>query len=206
MIVANPEPLHGMPPEAAMGVLIACGAGSARHSGRTLLHHLLGTYRLLQEWGNAPHVCLGGLFHSIYSTNDFKRRSLGVADRAQLREAIGSDAEGLAWAFCGLDRPRVILEAFRGGIPSEAVAMTNRLEDANREPLLVMPSQLTELAEIECANLIEQQSKTAALRDLYCTAVSRPGVWSSPALTAARLFLSRRLAAPVATEAAEVAR
>lgn len=191
--------------EAARRILQACGADQAAHSGRTLLSHLQGTHDLLKTWGNPTAVCLAGLFHSIYGTNAFRRRSLSAADRPQLRAAIGMDAEALAWAFCGIDRPRTILRALHLGIPDAPALLEGRQAIPPRESIHVSPIELSALAEIECANLIEQRSNGAALRELYCAAVSFPHVLSDAACEAVRLYLSRRLSS-LAAGASEAAR
>ena len=37
----------------------------SEHTDGTLLDHLRGTHDYLEQWGNDPEVCRGGLFHSI---------------------------------------------------------------------------------------------------------------------------------------------
>ena len=56
--------------------LISLDANKTRHSGRTLFDHLKGVHDLLRDWDNEHHVCMAGLFHSIYGTNTFKHQSL----------------------------------------------------------------------------------------------------------------------------------
>ena len=136
---------------------------------------------------------MAGLFHSIYGTNSFLRRSLGVSDRLQVRAVLGANAEALAWMFCSVERPLAIIDAVRAGVPTAETAMINRLGRVNREPLSALPWQVCALAEIECANLIEQNSDGAALRELYCLAISFPGVLSASARAAVRSYLSRQL-------------
>jgi hypothetical protein len=179
-------------PRAAECLLNSCGAGQAPHSGRTLLDHLVGTYQLLANWGCPPHVCLAGLFHSIYGTNAFHRRSLGIADRDRLRDAIGTQAEALAWAFCGIDRPRAILRALQRGKPGNVLDISHRLKPGGG--VLLAPQQVCELAELECANLIEQGEGAPALRDLYCVALSHPGVLRAETVAALCQHLSDGLA------------
>ena len=42
--------------ERYLSLLHASGADKLAHSGRTLLDHLVGTYRLLKDWGNAKFL------------------------------------------------------------------------------------------------------------------------------------------------------
>ena len=113
--------------EVARMLLHSCGSEQAPHSGRTLLLHLQGTHDLLKTWGNPPCVCLAGLFHSIYGTNAFRRRSLGADQRPSLRAAIGVEAEALAWIFCSIQRPRAILLAVAMSAVTVVPAVTPEL-------------------------------------------------------------------------------
>jgi hypothetical protein len=72
-----------------------------------------------------------GLFHSIYGTVHFRHQSWPLSDRA----TIGDEAENLAYLFCTLDRPRVLVEKAAAG--SRAAV-------------------LLDLLEIEAANLLDQ--------------------------------------------------
>jgi hypothetical protein len=168
-------------PSEAIELLQQCGSMQRPHSGRTLFHHLVGTYELLRSWGNSSWICLGGLFHSIYGTNAFPLLSLSSAQRGRLQAVIGLEAEMLAWLFCNIDRPAAITRTSkRIGAIAEARVLLDRRRD-----LVVLPQhievswgQWAALAEIESANLIEQKLWSLPLRDLYCAAIDRPA--SSP--------------------------
>lgn len=174
--------------EPHLALLREVGSDRVPHSGRTLLAHLRGTHDMLAAWGNPGPVCLAGLFHSIYGTNAFRHRSLSLDARPRLRFAIGERAERLAYLFCTVDRPRALVEALNRGVTDlRAVA-------GGDEP--VDGSELRALVEIECANLIEQGSRSGALRQLWCRAVDAPvraaGRLLSPAGHAAvRSYLAR---------------
>ena len=49
-------------------------------------------------------MCRAGLFHSIYGTEKFQGFKLGLEQRAELAELIGSRAERLAYWNCLMDR------------------------------------------------------------------------------------------------------
>ncbi len=118
--------------------LISLDANKTPHSGRTLYEHLKGVHDLLRDWDNEDHVCLAGLFHSIYGTNTFKHQSM--SDRGALIRMIGVRAELLVHYFATKDRP-----------------FFNSIEDKDvRRNLL----------EIEAANLLEQGGNTGTLRKL----------------------------------------
>jgi hypothetical protein len=78
-----------------------------RHSGREFFAHLKGVHDLLRDWGNSEHVCVAGLFHSIYGTQYFKHRCLPLNRRAELAALIGVEAECLVYEFCTCDRARL---------------------------------------------------------------------------------------------------
>ena len=86
-------------------------AGDVRHSGRTFYDHLIGVYDLLESIGAAEHVCLAGLFHSIYGTNAFRHQAVSLDERHDVAKLIGYPAERLAYIFCSCARPKALIEA-----------------------------------------------------------------------------------------------
>src|ERR1043165_9604199 len=89
-------------------VLMAKGAGGVRHSGRTLLDHLLGTYDLLHAWKCEESICVAGGLHAIYSTEFFKYTLVDTIDRPEFQQTFGEFRERLAWLFCTLNRRKVL--------------------------------------------------------------------------------------------------
>lgn len=94
--------------EALTRLLKAAGADTTRHSGRTLLDHLIGTHDMLKAAGCDEHVCLAGASHSIYGTNAFTKVTIQHTMRHAIVRIIGPRAEKLAWTFSQIDRPRAI--------------------------------------------------------------------------------------------------
>ena len=45
--------------------------GELKHSEKGLLAHLLGTRKLLEQWGARAALCAAGLFHSVYGTDAY---------------------------------------------------------------------------------------------------------------------------------------
>lgn len=68
------------------------------HSNITLASHLFGTYSILKRMNAPEHVCLAGLFHSIYSTEIFKCEL--TIERETVKYYIGEMAEELVFLFC----------------------------------------------------------------------------------------------------------
>jgi len=82
------------------------GTDQVPHSGDgAFLAHLIGVHRDLEAWGCDEDVCVGGLFHSIYGTEKFRRFSLPLERRGEVRQLIGERAERLAYLNSAMDRP-----------------------------------------------------------------------------------------------------
>lgn len=134
-----------------LSFLRSVGADALPHSNRHLLDHLIGTERLLAEWECDNVVRRAGLFHSIYGTNVFKTTSVSITERSKIRNLIGKKAERLVFLFCVSKRPSAFIEALGSG------QIRNRYSE---EQIVVSRIELEHLIEIECANLIEQGSRS----------------------------------------------
>lgn len=75
------------------------------HSGATLFHHLLGTYRLLKSWGCDEDLCVAGLYHSIYGTPAYPDGPLPKSRRGELSNVIGVRAEEIVYQFSDMNWP-----------------------------------------------------------------------------------------------------
>lgn len=177
-----------------LSLLRASGADTLAHSGRMLLDHLVGTYRMLKEWGNSEPVCAGGLFHSVYGTNVFRPQAIKPWERDRVRAVVGAEAEEYAHLFCSIDRPQALLDAIDTG------TLVDRLQGG---AIAVGRNVLHALLEIECANLIEQGSRTVHLRSVFCKAVMTPSMISKEAYSAVKDYLGRTAlhGAPAARQA-----
>ena len=85
--------------------LKSLGSDDVKHSGSTLLRHLIGVHDLLKEWDAPKYLQDAGLFHSVYGTPYFK--PIMTVDRNAVRELIGTHAEALAAIFCFMPKPRL---------------------------------------------------------------------------------------------------
>ena len=165
-----------MTPEQA-ALLEELDAHVTSHSRRTLLEHLKGTHDLLAQWGNPAWLCTAGLFHSIYGTYIFDRKSADLSMRARIREVIGARAEELVFVFCVCDRRR-----FYDHLGESRI----RVRDAVHARDLELDRQsLAALIEIEVANVVEQvprRSRKKALQaaELYAPAFRRSRDYISP--------------------------
>lgn len=119
------------------------GADQKGHSGRKLIHHLLGTYDILNEWKCNQNICMAGGIHSIYGTNIFQSVTVDENSRAMVQDLFGYCSENLAWLFGTLDRPRAI----ENGIG---------IDRRQKKSVSIDKDTLISLRLIEAANLLEQ--------------------------------------------------
>jgi len=101
---------------------------------------------LLRRWGLPEPVCYGGLFHSMYGTDGFKRNALTTDDRHEVRALIGEEAERLVYLFCSIRR----ISMFESGAP-EGIRFR---EAARRTP--IAQHEWVALLHIEYANTLDQ--------------------------------------------------
>lgn len=125
--------------------LVAQGAHKIRHSGRTLLTHLLMVYDLMTAQGCDATAAQAGGLHSIAGTNAFKRGVVGVEDLDTLKEQFGSDTIELVKLFNTVARPATLITA------------DTTLKLAAGGTATVTPLQLAQLQQIEAANLLDQK-------------------------------------------------
>lgn len=118
--VATRSPLPGTPPRVGtvtdqdvapptgprLALLRRLGFGDLTHDSHVpFLSHLLGTRRVLVQWGERPALCDAGLFHSAYGTEYFPVDH--PASREEVRAVIGDDAEEIAWLWCTIRRDTI---------------------------------------------------------------------------------------------------
>lgn len=128
--------------------LMARGAGEIDHYGRPLLAHLKGTYELLREWRNSEEVCVAGLFHSVYGTENLTANAVDLSHRSEVQALIGRRSEELALLFGVADR-NVLLT--HNALPPYHVVRHD-----SGETVPITPDTLSALVEIGSANLVEK--------------------------------------------------
>ncbi len=86
-----------------LNALRRAGFGVLEHDSHVpFLSHLLGTRRVLANWGERPAMCDAGLFHSVYGTEYFTPTS--TPSRAEVAALVGEEAEELAHLWCVIER------------------------------------------------------------------------------------------------------
>lgn len=153
------------------------------HSRRTLLEHLQGTHDLLVEWENPPHICVAGLFHSVYGTYAFDKQSADLGMREQIRDVIGAKAERLVHLFCVTDR-----RCFYEHLGEPSIYLHDIVGDCDMK---LDRDSLAALIEIEVANIVDQvphrsSNKARRAAEWYGDAFARSRDYiSAPAARAA---------------------
>ena len=84
-----------------------CGADLCKHSGGTLLEHLVGTRDILREQGAPEYLQDAGLFHSVYGTAYYMPEEGISTSREDIQKLIGIQAEEIAYWYCVLQAPRI---------------------------------------------------------------------------------------------------
>jgi len=156
--------------ERLIALLESLDAHVTSHSRRTLMAHLQGTHDLLEAWGNPPAICLAGLFHSIYGTYAFDKRSADMSMRDTIRDHIGTRAEALVYAFCVTDR-----RCFYEHLGESRFVLRDIVHDCD---LSLEGKSLSALIEIEVANVVDQvpyrsQKKAVRAAETYAPAFAR---------------------------------
>jgi len=145
--------------ENAKSFLLQNGCNRRPHSGRTLYVHLVAVHQLLERSGHLPHVCLAGLFHSIYGTSAFKVQTLGEDKRGEVRTLIGTAAEELAWLFCHIKRPLATMQLLEGCTTLAFKDHTTYdLAQSQESSGLSAEFLANALISIEAANLLDQRT------------------------------------------------
>ena len=138
--------------ERAVELLERFGAVSVKHPSGTLLEHLRGTYEQLDRWGCSKDLCGAGLYHSVYGTQYFKKRTVPLEARDEVRGAIGERAEEIAYLYCALLRPS-LYQNLDVGAPYAV-----KTQDGGEMPLSL--AQFADLMTLDLANRLEQLPRT----------------------------------------------
>ncbi len=153
--------------EGLRGLLAQAGAWDVHHSDGKLAEHLEGTYALLKRWGCPADLCLAGLFHSIYGTEEFLPGTEGRITREAVRHALGPDAERLVYLFSVCRR-----ESLYAHVPPPAHCQLESHQDASSIP--VSAEEVGQLLTLDLANSLEQlprvevsETRRAAERAIY---------------------------------------
>ncbi|MFJ9343017.1 DUF6817 domain-containing protein [Streptomyces sp. NPDC101733] len=144
----------------AIALLKEWGAETTKHSGGTLLTHLLRVEALLAAWGARPALQTAALCHAFYGTDGLPLILLELSERARLAEAIGTEAEELVYFYASCDR--------KASYPSLAaqdeasVTFRDRFTGEEFTPSL---RQRRDFAELTVANELDLAKVNASFRE-----------------------------------------
>lgn len=128
--------------------LKALGAEKLSHIHGDLEKHLQGTYDLLKNWGNDDYLCCAGLYHSVYGTAGFNDQLVGLEQRDEIAQVIGSQAEELVYLFAACDRKYTYNQIKHADKPSFKDRFTGEIFTLS-EKILSDFSELTFANELE---------------------------------------------------------
>ncbi|CAM5618476.1 DUF6817 domain-containing protein [Streptomyces griseorubiginosus] len=134
-------------------------ASHFEHPGGTLLAHLERVEALLASWGGRPALRAAGLCHAFYGTDGFPLQLLNLEHRADLAEAIGADAEALAYLYASCDR-----KATYRTFAEDDGMLLDRFTGARVQPNL---GQRRDLAELTAANELDLAAISPKIRTEY---------------------------------------
>lgn len=137
-------------------ILEHIGAFKVNHSGRSLGDHLLNTMELLYHKNASEEVCIAAALHSVYGTNAFKNNVIDYSHREKYQKVLGEYVENLIYLFSIVNRPFDI----------ETGILTNY---RTGERIEVDLQTISELRQIEAANLIEQKCSILRFPNILAT-------------------------------------
>jgi len=165
------------PTGARLELLRRLGFDRLEHDSHVpFLSHLLGTRRLLVEWGERPALCDAGLFHSAYGTEYFPHTT--SAERDEVRAVIGDDAERVAWWWCTVRRDTFTVP----GRPTGAATVVDR---TTGEALALDGQGLSDMATLWAADTVEQLARMEPDERDFARNLHTVLAWASPAAQAA---------------------
>ncbi|WP_372504797.1 DUF6817 domain-containing protein [Streptomyces telluris] len=147
----------------ALAMLQAAGAERIEHPGGTLLAHLGWVSALLSSWSARPALVSAGLCHAFYGTDGFPVALLDLGRRAELAEAIGTEAEAIVYFYASCDRK----SSYRGLIDDTGLCtglFTDRFTGDRTRP---SPEACRDFAELTAANELDIAAVSPQMRALH---------------------------------------
>ncbi|MFJ3875909.1 DUF6817 domain-containing protein [Streptomyces sp. NPDC090077] len=158
------------PDSPTIALLKEVGAETTKHSGGTLLTHLLRVEALVASWGARPALRTAALCHAFYGTDGLPLVLLELSERDRLAEAIGTEAEELVYFYASCDR-----EASYPGLAAPDGAEATFRDRFTGEEFTPSPQQRRDFAELTVANELDlakvndsfRERNGAALQELF---------------------------------------
>lgn len=134
-------------PSQLVAFLVRAGCGQTPHSGGSLLDHLVGTARLVANWGGRHDEIYAAALHSIYGTESFGGPHW-KPNRADVVALVGFEAEELVHLFSNVSRQSIYRSVELGA--SYCVL------DRNGRPVALTRAEMASVVLLLWANAIEQ--------------------------------------------------
>ena len=132
--------------DAVLGWLRTHDAESIPHAGGSLYDHLGRVAARLAGHGASEDLQLAALTHAAYGTDGFPVSLLDIADRAELRDLIGVDAEEMVYLYGGCDRGHTWRALAETGV------IWNRFTGNSASPT---PGELTAFVDLSIVNELD---------------------------------------------------
>ncbi|WP_328342691.1 DUF6817 domain-containing protein [Micromonospora sp. NBC_00421] len=137
------------------------GAEQIAHPGGTLYAHLCRVGDRLAALGCAHDVQAAGLAHAAYGTDGFDLALLDRADRAVLRDLVGSEAEEIVYLYGACDRKRSWRKL------AETGQVFDRFTGQVSTPDTARLRSFTDLSIVNELDVVEQDPTVAARHGAY---------------------------------------
>ncbi len=137
---------------AAITFLREHGADTTPHLFGDLLSHLIGVEELVRDWGGDDGLALAALGHATYGTHGFEPCLLELENRAQLRAAIGAQAEALVYFYASCDRDAFYPQLSDPDVTAEDLTFRDRFTGEVFTPLA---AGVTLFVDLTYANEVE---------------------------------------------------
>jgi SM-20-related protein len=156
LMTARPSDEREIDPyDAAIAFLRSRPGVDARHSGATLIAHLMGVHDKLRDWECTPAVRLAGLYHSVYGTEHFRQQTVTLAERPLVAKVIGAEAERLAHRFGTLN-----MREFLAEVDADLAGAEAQLRDTATGSA----AEKRDLLHLFAANWLEQRPRMRAVQ------------------------------------------
>lgn len=169
------------------------GAQKFPHAnGRSLYDHLVGTKAILRSWLQPDWVCDAGALHSIYGTEIYNRQLVPLTRRSEIRAAVGSRAERLAYLF-GIVSRRDLLWQLQScdSIPTEGLRVECKVAKDGGQAEQLTIDEAASLLVLHLANIAEQSCCGDGSPSLYLANLSSMGLILNRISTDIPLILDR---------------
>jgi hypothetical protein len=137
---SSPRASHASRVDTLRRAFALAGAADVRHVAGAFDEHLADVSRVLASWDVPEHVALAGYGHTLYGSELFPYAlgSFSRAARAEVRAAVGRDAEELMFLYGTCSQKRWYRSVLEIVLPDDVVSNGSRTGNAD----FVVPEQV----------------------------------------------------------------